>query len=390
MNSELAREIMLDFAERTGLADRRHGAVRYLWTDAFAVCNYLGLYLELGDETLLDLALRLVDQTHHVLGRHRPDDARSGWISGLSDEEGEAHPTRGGLRIGKPLPERGPDEGADPSLEWERDGQYFHYLTRWMHALERVARVTGERRYHRFACELAEAACAGFIRSFGGGPRRLFWKMSTDLSRPQVAATGQHDPLDGLITCLELQASDAGDPKLDLGHEIRELAALCTGRSFDTDDPLGIGGLLCDAWRLVQLAQEGVVGEPQLVESLLASSLHGLDVVVARGDLQGPAEARLAFRELGLSIGIHALERIEAAADDRGTEGADLAKGLDERARALLGELSRHASLADRIERFWVGEGRRDGRLWLEHRDINEVMLATSLAPRGYLAIGRA
>lgn len=394
MRTELARQIMLEFAARTGLADRRHAATRYLWTDAFAVCNFLGLHLELGDETLLELALRLVDQTHHVLGKHRPDDGRSGWISGLTEEEGEAHPTHVGLRIGKPLPERGPDEGADPSLEWERDGQYFHYLTRWMHALDRVARVTGERRYHRFACELAQAACAGFIRSFGGGPRRLFWKMSIDLSRPQVAAMGQHDPLDGLITCFELQASDADDPGLDLDHEIRELAALCTGRSWDTHDPLGIGSLLCDAWRLVQVARKGAGAESRLLESLLASSLHGLDVVVARGELEGPAEARLAFRELGLSIGIHALERIRSAAADAEKGDAEKAEEggaeiFDERARALLGELSRHASLADRIERFWLEADRREGRLWREHRDINDVMLATSLAPRGYLAVGR-
>jgi hypothetical protein len=390
MSSELARQIMLDFAARTGLADRRHTAVRYLWTDAFAVCNFLGLYLELGDERLLELALRLVDQTHHVLGRHRLDDARSGWISGLSEEEGAEHPTRGGLRIGKPLPERGPDEGFDPSLEWERDGQYFHYLTRWMHALERVARVTGDRRYHRFACELAQAACAGFVRSVDGGPRRLFWKMSIDLGRPQIASMGQHDPLDGLIACQELEASNAGDATLDLEHEIRELASLCEGRSWDTDDTLGIGGLLCDAWRLVGLAQEGAVAEPRLLEALLASSLHGLDVVVARGELHAPAEARLAFRELGLSIGIHALARIQSAATDAGTAGQDGAKILDERARALLGELARHASLSDRIEGFWLDPERRQGRPWRENRDINDVMLATSLAPRGYLAVGRA
>ena len=75
---------------------------------------------------------------HHVLGRHRDDDPRRGWISGLSEEEGERHPTRGGLRIGKPLNEREPDEPADSQLEWEQDGQYFHYLTKWMHALYRM------------------------------------------------------------------------------------------------------------------------------------------------------------------------------------------------------------------------------------------------------------
>src|SRR6056297_2913063 len=64
---------------------------RYLWTDAFAVCTLLGLgesdlepEVE-GAESYRALALRLVDQVHHVLGRHRADDSRAGWISGLAE-----------------------------------------------------------------------------------------------------------------------------------------------------------------------------------------------------------------------------------------------------------------------------------------------------------------
>ena len=153
----LARELMLQFADRTGITGTR-APRRYLWTDAFAVCNFLGLHAVSDDGSWLDLALRLVDQVHHVLGRHRADDPRQGWISGLDDAQGELHPTIGGLRIGKPLPERSPQEHLDQRLEWERDGQYFHYLTRWMHALHRVALATGELRYARWARELASSA----------------------------------------------------------------------------------------------------------------------------------------------------------------------------------------------------------------------------------------
>ena len=46
-------------------------------------------------EEFKDLALQLVAQVHHLLGRHRPDDARTGWISGLGEEEGSKHPTIG-------------------------------------------------------------------------------------------------------------------------------------------------------------------------------------------------------------------------------------------------------------------------------------------------------
>ena len=143
-----ASALMLGFAERTGL-DSDSPPRRYLWTDAFAVCNYLGLARATGKQHYKELALQLIDQVHHVLGRHRDDDPRRGWISGLNIQEGESHPTRGGLRIGKQLPERGETDPFDERLEWERDGQYFHYLTRWMHALDCVARVTGNADYVR-------------------------------------------------------------------------------------------------------------------------------------------------------------------------------------------------------------------------------------------------
>ena len=35
----------------------------------------------------------------------------------------------------------------------------------------------------------------------------MYWKMSIDLSRPLVASMGQHDPLDGFVTCAELDAT---------------------------------------------------------------------------------------------------------------------------------------------------------------------------------------
>ena len=85
-------------------------------------------------------------QVHNILGRHREDDLRKGWISGLNEQEGSSHPTRGGLRIGKKLNER------RPATLWTnvwngKDGQYYHYLTKWMHALNRAGRVTGDSIY---------------------------------------------------------------------------------------------------------------------------------------------------------------------------------------------------------------------------------------------------
>lgn len=88
------REIMTEFARLTGLSEGQTPK-RYLWTNAFAVCNFLELYRQTGDDKYRQLVLRLVDQVHHLLGRHRADDVRTGWISGLAELEGEQHPNPG-------------------------------------------------------------------------------------------------------------------------------------------------------------------------------------------------------------------------------------------------------------------------------------------------------
>src|SRR5512135_1713877 len=121
---ERVGKIMLDFAQLTGLEPVDAHPRRYLWTDSFAVCNFLELFRQTGNTAYRELALRLIGQVHHTLGRFRDDDPRTGWISGLPEQEGELHPTLGGLRIGKPDKERGPTEPYDERREWEADGQY--------------------------------------------------------------------------------------------------------------------------------------------------------------------------------------------------------------------------------------------------------------------------
>jgi hypothetical protein len=381
----IVRGIMGDFARRTGLAGSAPPR-RYLWTDSFAVCNFLGLHEASGEREELDSALRLVDEVHATLGRHRPDDRRTGWISGLDEEQGRLHPTRGGLRIGKPRNERGPDEPEDARLEWERDGQYYHYLTKWMHALARVAGSGGDVRYLRWAIELALAAQAGFARaSRPGTARRLVWKMSIDLSRPLVATMGQHDPLDGLTTCQELR-HDALRARLipesaALEGPLAELRSMCQDLDWTTDDPLGLGGLLCDAHRLAQLSLAGPA-DTWLVPRILDACARGLSVLVPSGDLQGPPSRRLAFRELGLSIGLHALERL-AELVQREPSLRDERLGLARRVEALLPLVP----LAGAIERCWLERSHQDTDAWRAHLNIDEVMLATSLLPDGFLAL---
>lgn len=206
------------------------------------------------------------------------------------------------------MPERGSDEPFDPRTEWDRDGQYYHFLTKWMHALNRVWEVTGEETYHRWATELARAPQRGFLAS-GPGGKRLHWKMSVDLSRPLVPSSGHHDPLDGLLTLAALVETAPAGSAAEAGvldRHLRDLWEMCRGRSWATDDPLGAGALLVDAYRCRR---------------------HGIG------------------------------ERLE----DR--------------------------SLCETIEDFWLDPANREVDGWDEHRDISRVMLATSLAPGGYLAL---
>lgn len=327
-----AAEILDEFAASSGLlagAEPR----RYLWTDAFAVMTWVGLYERTGESRFLDLAERLVEQVHSVLGAHRRDDA---------------HPTAQGLRIGKPLPERRPDEPYDPELEWDRDGQYYHYLTKWMHALRRIASATKDERYQRWAVELAKAANRAFIH-----PRGMYWKMSIDLSRPLIPAMGAHDPLDGLVAAATL----------GLTVEVRELERVCNGHRWATADALGAGGLLLDALHLARLVARG----RKELQDFFADVLEDAEgsVEAAAATLGGPATRRLAFRELGFALGLHAVEPLAQHADVR--------------------RLRRFAPLAEELENSWLAPAHQSAAIWTAHRHINAVTLAACLAPEGAL-----
>lgn len=365
---ERAAELMVAFADRTGLTSQ-HPPRRYLWTDAFAVCNFLALAQATGDEHHLELALRLVDRVHHVLGRHRDDDSRSGWVSGLAEGDGELHPTAGGLRIGKSLPERRPTDRFDERLEWDRDGQYFHYLTKWMHALDRVAATTGETKFHVWALELADAAHRGFVRAAAGrAGKTMMWKASIDLSRPLVPTMGMHDAIDGLVTCAQLLANASSSPPelvRRVDHAASDFAAMLGNPSaWTTLDPLGIGALLVDAHRVDQLLGRVSRVDAMLRDDLLAAALTSLEHHVRQRP--GATQGRLAFRELGLAIGLHALEQMSA-------RPAGLAPLFQ---------------LRDGIESFWLAPAQRSAIARADHRDIDEVMLATALLPTGFLHLG--
>jgi hypothetical protein len=209
----------------------------------------------------------------------------------------------------------------------------------------------------------------------------MAWKMSVDLSRPLVPTTGHHDPLNALVSYLELETAepraDSATAGPSLAREIRSAAEMCAGKEWATADALGIGGLLIDAARLSDVTLHGRGDHLPLLRQLLEESVASLRAVSRDPTFSLPAGQRLAFRELGMAIGLHAAERVRAqwiARDELAPVAGVIASFLD---------------LATRIEGFWADPANRRDRGWRDHAEINTVMLATSLVPDGYLGLPR-
>jgi hypothetical protein len=254
-----------------------------------------------------------------------------------------------------------------------------------MHALDQLSRFTGTPSASKWAVALAKAAHAGFVHRLPNGSQRMYWKMSIDLSYMLVPQMGQHDPLDGLITYTQLQSTAtelAKAPVRGLDAEISEMAAICREMTWETDDPLGIGGLLCDAFRVVQLMMKGRLQAVGLLNDILDAAWHGMAASPVRRLVTLPAGDRLAFRELGMAIGLHAVERM-----DRMVKKNPGSSGIDALVMGRVERLLQHTDLRRRILSFWLEPESQKAETWSKHRDINSVMLATSLAPDGYLEI---
>ncbi|CAP91314.1 Pc13g02450, partial [Penicillium rubens Wisconsin 54-1255] len=270
---------------------------RYLWTDAFGVVNFLTMHQEYkrtgndttGDDRYLVLAGRLIETVHDVLGKTRDGRSR---LRGATDE----NPLSGGLRIGK-TDARGPDG----------DGQYHHYLTVWMFALNRMAKASGDLKYNRQAIELAKAIHPRFFVDRAAARPRMIWKMSMDLSEPLVKSEGNLDPIDGFVVFRLLQdtAMEAGDGAF-LAEEIDDYRRTMErkGEHFVSSDPLDLGMTLWTAhW---------FSGRERWAADLAGKCFEQIyNLFEINQYLERNIKFRLAFREFGTCMGIQCQSEVK-------------------------------------------------------------------------------
>jgi hypothetical protein len=162
------------------------------------------------------------------------------------------------------------------------------------------------------------------------------------------------------------------------------MADICRDKSWATDDPLGIGSLLCDAYKVAQMIAGEYFDETELLEVMLGSALLGLEPFERMNPLKLPVNYRLAFRELGLSIGMRAVVKLEKLVEENQDHFKD-----SHTIHKYIKLLMHFTRLIEIIESFWLEDSNREAKVWTDHLDINMVMLATSLAPDGYLVLVR-
>lgn len=226
--------------------------LRYLWTDAFGLVNYVSLYEETGDETWLNEAETLVEKVDRVLGREP------------------------GYRIGE-----APD----------RDGQYFHYLTMWLYALYELG---GYRQgYRQKGVQLARKIHAAFVIPGRG----VIWKMKEDLSGPYPGyGLGAMDAYDGYVP-YRLLSADMLAREID---EMRDLIEM-TWRDLAITQDLGAGMML---WL------SSFFPEEDWAKAQSARSLEILDGMWMKDGYfcrePGYEQIRFAFTNYGISLGLQA------------------------------------------------------------------------------------
>mgnify|MGYP000272676830 CR=1 FL=1 len=311
---------------------------RYLWTDAFGVLAYLSLADQLEQqqtpekaETYRAAAHRLIHVVHDCLGQPRSDtDKTMQMTKDMASPNGNV-----GLRIGKAHHRQVTDAGMS------YDGQYWHYIDKWLLALSRAGRVED-------GCRIGKSVFPYF---FDAGPNGdgsqggIRWKLSVDATPPPSLqrAYASDDTLVALIvfSILERQRQNK-DSSTVIPSLAPEIAMLEKSLEFYkprvTDDPLG--------WGLEALYDQFLQGHPrrQALHSLHQRALH-------------PSHFSLPFRLYGAMIG----------------------------ARIAGKEVAPTSMVNDLIVQSLEYQAGAIQRGYEEHSTINRVMLATVLLCPGQL-----
>lgn len=121
------------------------------------------------------------------------------------------------------------------------DGQYHHYLTIWMFALNHISIASGKLTYNDQAIALAKAIHPHFFIDVNTDAPRMVWKIAVDMSQPLVGSEGNLDAVDGFVV-FGLLAAVAQDPQC-LATEIADYQRVIDREEWHaiSDDMLDLG-----------------------------------------------------------------------------------------------------------------------------------------------------
>jgi hypothetical protein len=109
-----------------------------------------------------------------------------------------------------------------------------------------------------------------------------------------------------------------------------------------------------------------------LLKDLKKAVLSGLESIAQTKELEGPANERTPFRELGLSLGLRVAERVVLDASSSSS-------------LSCFKEILAILPLAEQIETYWMDPELHSTNSWTNHLDMNEIMLASTLNPKCWL-----
>mmetsp|Transcript_20201 Transcript_20201/g.34074 ORF Transcript_20201/g.34074 Transcript_20201/m.34074 type:complete len:438 (-) Transcript_20201:303-1616(-) len=358
---------------------------RYLWTDAFGILNFVSLALtekDFSESASGDCsdkvekppskystgAQKLIDAVVNTLGQPRSDSYPM-----ERQKSGDGYK---GLRIGKVKARKHSDYGM------EYDGMYWHYLDKFIFALLRYSRMTGEEKaLHQAVTLIKDLHPAFFVPNQG-----YHWKLNCDLTR--IVADSEVYPSHDVVSAwvvfniAKCMGGDVASEVEDLKPIIvryfeQPLWVLTTGLS----DPLGLGTHLWTLQWLLHAGSQPTVrgdesGEPRssvvccgvdisaYVQEVSRTAARMLNI--AATDSSGHFKA-LPFRYYGMLLGAQLSE--------------------DGRVRAMAARCA-HTAAEEARQELHAQEERKMCRAAVHDEDglksINTVMLAAAILPTAW------